>query len=105
MATAIISIKGNMTLLQMSIRNISTDISFKDRWTRISSLETGLKVRYKYDSSVTISKQQISRAIGRMDQAMDIQSIKHVSGIYRYRFNKEMFYFFQNPSWKAAIIS
>ena len=92
-----------MTLLQMSIRNISTDTSFKDRWTRISSLETGLKVRYKYDSSVTISKQQISRAIGRMDQAIDIQSVKHVSGIYRYRFNNEMFYFFQNPSLKPPL--
>lgn len=91
------SIKSSMALLQLFVRIIFKDPSFRDRWTCISSLEKVLTSRYKYDSSIFISKMTISQAIGKMDPNIDDQNMRHLSGIYRGKVKSDMFYFFQDP--------
>ena len=84
-------------LLQKAVRNIALDGSFQNRWFSASSLKT-LTTRYQFDSTITISKSTLSRAIGKINPIIDSQNVNHESGIYRGVMNKKRFYYMQEAN-------
>ena len=74
---------SKVILLQKAVRNITLDGSFRNRWVSASSLEKALTLRYKFDSTITISKATLSRAVGKINPCIDSQHLKHTSVMYR----------------------
>ena len=62
---------SKIILLQKAVRNIALDGSFQNRWVSASSLVRALKVRYQFDSAITISTATLSRAIGKINPDID----------------------------------
>ena len=87
---------SKVILLQKAVRNITLDGSFRNRWVSASSLEKALTLRYKFDSTITISKATLSRAVGKINPCIDTQNLKHASGMYRGVLGNEKFYFVQD---------
>ena len=87
---------SKVILLQKAVRNITLDGSFRNRWVSASSLEKALTLRYQFDSTITISKATLSRAVGKINPCIDTQNLKHASGMYRGVLGNEKFYFVQD---------
>ena len=87
---------SKVILLQKAVRNITLDGSFRNRWVSASSLEKALTLRYQFDSTITISKATLSRAVGKINPCIDTQNLKHASGMYRGVFGREKFYYVQD---------
>ena len=60
-----------------------------------SSLEKSLTIRYQFDSTITISKATLSRDVGKINPSIDIQNLKHASGMYGDEYSREKFYYVQ----------
>ena len=82
-------------LLQKEVKNITIDGSFSDRRTSVASLETVLKVQYKFNDAINAIKYNIHRDMYNIDESVDTQNINSLSGIYRGTLEREQFNFFQ----------
>ena len=88
---------ARVILMQRAVKYIASDGSFVSRWTSVATLETALKARYHLDDSINVTKSNIHRALNKLDHSIDVENIKHPSGIYQTKFHMDKYYFFQDP--------
>ena len=84
---------SKVILLQNTVRNITLDSSFLNRWVSASSLEKALTLCYQFDTTVTISKVTLSRDVDKINPSIDTQSLNHAYGMYRGVFGRKKFYY------------
>ena len=84
-----------LILIQNALGYISADICFRDRWSSVSSIQKAMQTRYTLKQCIC-TKNNISRALSKLEPHIDSMSIKHPSGIYKGQFKKESYYFLQN---------
>ena len=98
---------SQVILLRKAVNNLSTDIAFKKRWVRCTSLLAALKCRYIL-KDVTLTKASISRVISKVEPDVMNLNFKHNSGIYSGINRQERYYWFQDakndpPMFPATI--
>ena len=92
-----IMLMGKPLVLQLAICGITTDIMFSNHWTSVSLLEKRLMERYKFDCNIIPSKKTISHSVNKIEPSLKFLSVANISSIYRGKYKKEIFYYFQVP--------
>ena len=82
--------------VQTVVLNIAKTIYFTNRWVSISAIVEAIKNRYQLKDMI-INKKTISRHLGKLDVDIDNSQGRHLSGIYRRKYNCESYYYFQKP--------